>query len=73
MGARRRSASHGLATGSEPVADTGAWRPPPADREEPAPGTRGHGVIFMHALMNEVTIDPAAGGTTVTLTKDLEP
>jgi anti-sigma regulatory factor (Ser/Thr protein kinase) len=55
------------------VTDTGTWRPPPADREEPAPGTRGHGVIFMHALMNEVTIDPAAHGTTVTLTKDLEP
>ena len=55
------------------VTDTGSWRPPPADREEPAPGTRGHGVIFMHALMNEVTIDPAVHGTTVTLTKDLEP
>jgi PAS domain S-box-containing protein len=55
------------------VADTGSWRPPPADREEPAPGTRGHGVIFMHALMSEVTIDPAVHGTTVTLTKDLKP
>jgi len=55
------------------VADTGSWRPPPADREQPAPGTRGHGVIFMHALMNDVTIDPSAHGTTVTLTKDLKP
>jgi anti-sigma regulatory factor (Ser/Thr protein kinase) len=55
------------------VTDTGSWRPPPADREEPAPGTRGHGVIFMHALMSEVTIDPAVHGTTVTLTKDLRP
>ena len=55
------------------VTDTGSWRPPPADREEPAPGTRGHGVIFMHALMSEVTIDPAVHGTTVTLTKDLKP
>jgi PAS domain S-box-containing protein len=55
------------------VADTGTWRPPPADREQPAPGTRGHGVIFMHALMNEVTIDPSPHGTTVTLTKDLTP
>ena len=54
------------------VADTGSWRPPPADRE-PAPGTRGHGVIFMHALMSEVTIDPAVHGTTVTLTKELKP
>ena len=55
------------------IADTGSWRPPPADREQPAPGTRGHGVIFMHALMNDVTIDPSAHGTTVTLTKDLKP
>ena len=55
------------------VADTGSWRSPPADREQPAPGTRGHGVIFMHALMDHVTIDPSAHGTTVTLTKDLKP
>jgi serine phosphatase RsbU (regulator of sigma subunit)/anti-sigma regulatory factor (Ser/Thr protein kinase)/PAS domain-containing protein len=55
------------------VADTGSWRPPPADREQPAPGTRGHGVLFMHALMDDVTIDPSAHGTTVTLTKDLKP
>jgi PAS domain S-box-containing protein len=54
------------------VTDTGSWRPPPADREQPAPGTRGHGLIFMHALMNDVTIDPSAHGTTVTLTKDLK-
>jgi anti-sigma regulatory factor (Ser/Thr protein kinase) len=54
------------------VADTGSWRPPPADREQPAPGTRGHGLIFMHALMDDVTIDPSAHGTTVTLTKDLK-
>lgn len=54
------------------VADTGSWRSP-ADREQPAPGTRGHGVIFMHALMDDVTIDPSARGTTVTLTKDLKP
>ena len=55
------------------IADTGSWRSPPADREQPAPGTRGHGVIFMHALMNDVTIDPSPHGTTVTLTKDLKP
>ena len=54
------------------IADTGSWRPPPADREQPAPGTRGHGIVFMHALMNHVTIDPSAHGTTVTLTKDLK-
>ena len=55
------------------IADTGSWRPPPADREQPAPGTRGHGIIFMHALMDDVMIDPSAHGTTVTLTKDLRP
>jgi PAS domain S-box-containing protein len=55
------------------VADTGSWRSPPADRAEPAPGTRGHGLIFMHALMDDVTIDTSADGTTVTLTKDLKP
>ncbi len=55
------------------VADTGAWRPPPADREPPSPGTRGHGIIFMRALMDEVAIDPSPQGTTVTLTKDLKP
>ena len=55
------------------VADTGSWRPPPADREAPALGTRGHGIIFMHALMDDVTIDPSAHGTTVTMTKDLKP
>jgi PAS domain S-box-containing protein len=55
------------------VTDTGTWRSPPADREQPAPGTRGHGLIFMHALMDDVTIDPSAHGTTVTLTKELKP
>jgi anti-sigma regulatory factor (Ser/Thr protein kinase) len=55
------------------VADTGSWRPPPADRETPAPGTRGHGIIFMHALMDDVTIEPSERGTTVTLTKELKP
>jgi PAS domain S-box-containing protein len=53
------------------VADTGSWQPPAADRDQPAPGTRGHGLIFMHALMDDVTIDPSAQGTTVTMTKDL--
>jgi len=55
------------------VADTGSWRSPPADREQPTPGTRGHGIIFMHALMDDVTIVPSALGTIVTLTKDLKP
>jgi PAS domain S-box-containing protein len=55
------------------ITDTGSWRSPPADREQPGPGTRGHGIIFMHALMDDVTIHPSEHGTTVTLTKDLKP
>jgi serine phosphatase RsbU (regulator of sigma subunit)/anti-sigma regulatory factor (Ser/Thr protein kinase) len=55
------------------IADTGIWRPPPADREPPAPDTRGHGIIFMHALMDDVNIDSSPQGTTVTLTKELKP
>jgi len=55
------------------VTDTGAWRPPPPDREHPAPGTRGHGIIFMRALMDHVTISPSPHGTTVTMTKELKP
>jgi PAS domain S-box-containing protein len=55
------------------VADTGSWLSPAPDREQPAPGTRGHGIIFMHALMDDVTIDSSEHGTTVTLTKDLKP
>jgi PAS domain S-box-containing protein len=55
------------------VADNGNWESPPADRQPPTPGTRGHGIIFMHALMDDVTIDPSAHGTTVTLIKDLKP
>jgi PAS domain S-box-containing protein len=55
------------------ITDTGSWRTPPADRGQPGPGTRGHGIIFMHALMDDVTIHPSEHGTTVTLTKDLKP
>jgi hypothetical protein len=55
------------------VTDTGSWRSPPSDREPPTPDTRGHGIIFMHALMDDVTIVPSEHGTTVTLTKDLKP
>jgi PAS domain S-box-containing protein len=55
------------------VADTGRWRPPPAGRAQPAPGTRGHGIIFMHSLMDDVTIVPSVDGTTVTLTMELKP
>jgi serine phosphatase RsbU (regulator of sigma subunit)/anti-sigma regulatory factor (Ser/Thr protein kinase) len=55
------------------VSDTGSWQLPPPDREQAAPGTRGHGIIFMHALMDDVTIDPSPHGTTVNMTKDLKP
>jgi anti-sigma regulatory factor (Ser/Thr protein kinase) len=55
------------------ITDTGTWRPPPADRKPPAPDTRGHGIAFMHALMDDVNIDSSPHGTTVTLTKDLKP
>ena len=48
------------------VADTGSWRPP---REQP--GTRGHGIAFMHALMDDVDIRTCQGGTTVTMKKEL--
>ena len=51
------------------VADTGSWRPS-AERAA-RPGTRGHGIIFMHALMDHVTIEPSERGTTVTMTKEL--
>jgi anti-sigma regulatory factor (Ser/Thr protein kinase) len=60
-----------LATVQVTVADTGSWLAPPADRDRPAPDTRGHGIIFMRALMDDVIIDPSAHGTTVTMTKDL--
>ncbi|HEX9065682.1 MAG TPA: SpoIIE family protein phosphatase [Streptosporangiaceae bacterium] len=51
------------------VTDTGTWRPP---RSEPG-STRGHGIAFMHALMDEVSISPTDQGTTVTMTKELLP
>jgi anti-sigma regulatory factor (Ser/Thr protein kinase) len=49
------------------VADNGGWRPP---REESS--TRGRGIPFMHALMDEVTISATGDGTTVTMTKELQ-
>jgi anti-sigma regulatory factor (Ser/Thr protein kinase) len=48
------------------VADTGAWRPP-----HDGPDTRGHGIPFMHALMDQVNIQTTEHGTTVTMTKEL--
>jgi anti-sigma regulatory factor (Ser/Thr protein kinase) len=48
------------------VTDTGTWRPPHGQLD-----TRGHGILFMHALMDEVTINTTEHGTTVTMTKEL--
>jgi len=50
------------------VTDTGTWRPP-----RPEADTRGHGIAFMHALMDEVTISTTEHGTTVNMTKELQP
>ncbi|MBN6036912.1 ATP-binding protein [Amycolatopsis sp. 195334CR] len=50
------------------VSDRGTWRPPPLDR-----GTRGHGRRIMEQLMDKVTVEGGAGGTTVRLVKDLPP
>ena len=54
------------ATVEATVADTGSWRPL---REQP--DTRGHGIPFMHALMDHVDISTSERGTTVTMTKEL--
>ncbi len=35
------------------------------------PDTRGHGIPFMHALMDQVNIQTTEHGTTVTMTKEL--
>jgi anti-sigma regulatory factor (Ser/Thr protein kinase) len=48
------------------ITDTGRWRPPRSE-----PDTRGHGIAFMHALMDEVDIARSERGTTVTMTKEL--
>ena len=43
------------------ITDTGRWR-----TSQPADGThRGHGIALMRALMQQVTIEPGPGGTTV--------
>jgi anti-sigma regulatory factor (Ser/Thr protein kinase) len=48
------------------VTDNGRWLPP---HEET--GTRGHGILFMHAFMDDVNISTSEQGTTVTMTKEL--
>ncbi|MFI6922348.1 SpoIIE family protein phosphatase [Nonomuraea spiralis] len=53
-----------VATGGDlrlTVVDSGRWKPP----EPEANQHRGRGVALMRALMNEVTIQPGAAGTTV--------
>ncbi|WP_230464925.1 ATP-binding protein, partial [Nocardia seriolae] len=42
------------------VADTGAWRPLPAD-----PGNRGRGIAMMRALTDHLDIDSSGPGTRV--------
>jgi PAS domain S-box-containing protein len=51
------------------VTDTGRWRatPPVADP------LRGHGIALMRALMERVTIEPGAAGTTVGLEAAITP
>jgi len=44
------------------VSDQGAWRTPDAD-----PGDRGRGLMIMHQLLEDVEVDRAATGTTITL------
>ncbi|MEV4614970.1 SpoIIE family protein phosphatase [Kitasatospora sp. NPDC049258] len=43
------------------VTDSGSWKPPQPGRD---PG-RGRGLILMRALMQQVTVEPGAAGTTV--------
>ncbi|GAA1512978.1 SpoIIE family protein phosphatase [Sphaerisporangium rubeum] len=51
------------------VADTGHWKPPQPE----ASRHRGRGVALMRALMNEVTINPGAAGTTVDMHARITP
>jgi hypothetical protein len=56
------------------VRDEGTWHPPDRD-----PGDRGRGLLIMRQLVDTVTFDEQAGGTTVTLsvrlrrTPDVDP
>lgn len=56
------------------VRDEGSWRPPDRD-----PGDRGRGLLIMRQLVDTVTLDERAEGTTVTLglrlrrTPDVDP
>jgi anti-sigma regulatory factor (Ser/Thr protein kinase) len=51
------------------VTDSGRWRP---DRPSPDP-LRGHGIALMRALMEHVTIEPGAAGTTVGMEAAIPP
>ena len=44
------------------IADQGSWRTPDHD-----PGDRGRGLMIMHQLLEDVEVDRADAGTTVTL------
>jgi anti-sigma regulatory factor (Ser/Thr protein kinase) len=57
-------AAHALVEAT--VTDTGSWRSPRAE-----PDTRGHGIAFMHALMDHVDISTTEHGTTVTMSKEI--
>jgi anti-sigma regulatory factor (Ser/Thr protein kinase) len=45
------------------VTDDGRWRPPPSDA-----GFRGRGLDMIRALVESLTVSPAASGTRVTMT-----
>jgi anti-sigma regulatory factor (Ser/Thr protein kinase) len=45
------------------ITDTGEWKTPESD----AKSLRGRGVTLMRGLMEDVTIEPGAAGTTVQL------
>jgi anti-sigma regulatory factor (Ser/Thr protein kinase) len=44
------------------IADSGSWKPPPAN-----PGTRGRGLLLMRTLSEKVDLDGTAQGTTVAM------
>lgn len=48
------------------VCDDGRWKPPPT-----SPGTRGHGLRVIAALVDTVQVSGTDNGTTVEMTKEL--
>jgi anti-sigma regulatory factor (Ser/Thr protein kinase) len=45
------------------ITDTGTWKPPEPNNDT----RRGRGITLMRGLMQDVTINPDAAGTTVQL------